>query len=121
MPATKVPKGSGTPSVADFAVGGMMTAPMKALTSTDILREVMGPKGSARDLLGNPRAMDMMERMYKEANPVFRKLQQQWKRFDKPTASTANRLTDAQRKALAYKNEFEPWRGLKQLKSMLGY
>ena len=44
-------------------------AAIKALTSA-------GVRGSAQDML-HPSALKMLEKMFKEANPVFKKLQQQ--------------------------------------------
>lgn len=115
MPAYRLPKGSKTPSVADFAIGGAMTAPIKALRSVDILRQVIGPRGSAKDLLGNPKALEMMEKMHAEANPVFKGMQQRGM-FSNRLNPPSSMITDP---TAAF--ESIPWRGLKQLKSMLGY
>ena len=116
--------------------GGMMGAstPLGPLRSTDILRQVIGPRGSAQDLLGNPKAMEMMEAMHKEANPVFRKMQQQGM-FGTPAqrsvggisgqavnqpAMASSGPTEAFQKA-AGAVEAAPWRGLRQLRDLVGF
>ena len=100
--------------------GGMMGAATPF--SGGMLRE-LGMRGSARDLLGNPRAMETMEAMFKENNPIFRKMQQTGMFSNRPMTSTppiaAPKPVPFER--LDVPNPDVEWRGLAKLKSLFGY
>ena len=98
----------------------LRSAPSQTPIEADI-HAIAGLKGSAQDIL-NPTAQKIMQKMYQEANPVFKKMQAEGQFLrGEPYPLKADAADEVLDELYPVSKPTPAWEGLKQIQQKLGF